>query len=316
MSLTNVWSLIVVLVATAVAPRGAFAQAGATSVTCLSSFDWMNNSLGQNPCLVGSYLVSECLNQTLGIGPFIGSPYTGPTLDTANDCLCSTVTYSMFAACGTCQNTTVESWSVWSFNCSTSLKHYSVYPLNIPNGTAVPQWAYLDVTNDMFNATAAQQDGDSPESTSTQVQSTTSIISSTTSVSASLTSSTIGATTQSLTSNVKSSSVEAIAGGVVGGVIAGIAIAGIVAWLFVRRRRSTKARALSAVFSDSSVGPSVYMTRELRLYDPSNPSTFPASPPSGAIPTTVDNVYQKPSIPSHVYSNSTGAVQYSGVPEL
>ncbi|OJA18037.1 hypothetical protein AZE42_06791 [Rhizopogon vesiculosus] len=102
----------------------------------------------------------------------------------------------MFGACGTCQNTTIESWSVWSFNCSTSLTHYSVYPFNIPNGTAIPHWAYLDVVaNDMFNAAAAQRDGDSPESTSTQVQPTTSIISSTSSVSASLTSSTIGATT-------------------------------------------------------------------------------------------------------------------------
>ncbi|OJA15784.1 hypothetical protein AZE42_10337 [Rhizopogon vesiculosus] len=128
-------------------------------------FGWMtiqmSNSLGQNPCLVGSYLVSECLNYTLIITPFtIGDPYTGPNLDTANDCLCSTVTYSILGACGTCQNNTVETWSVWNFNCSASLTHLSVYPLNIPNGTAIPHWAYLDVvTNDMFNAAAAQRDG-------------------------------------------------------------------------------------------------------------------------------------------------------------
>jgi len=121
----------------------------------------MNNSLGQNPCLVGSYLVSECLNYSapfrffvgcsgmtsfliaLTIDPFTSTPYTGPNLDTANDCLCSTVTYSMFGACGICQNNTAErqvissmsfctkclyyrSWSVWSYNCSQSLKHLSV----------------------------------------------------------------------------------------------------------------------------------------------------------------------------------------------
>ncbi|OJA20555.1 hypothetical protein AZE42_13175 [Rhizopogon vesiculosus] len=322
MSLTNVWSLMVVLVVTAVAPRGAFAQPGSTTVTCLSSFDWMNNSLGQNPCLVTSYLASECLNDTLTITPITSSgPPMNPNLDPTSydyvsDCLCSTVTYSMYGACHACQNATVETWSVWSFNCSASLTHLSVYPLNIPNGTAIPHWAYLDVvTDDMFNATAAQLDAGSPESTSTQVQFITSIISSTTSVSASLTSS---STTQSPSSTPKSSNVRAIAGGVVGGVIAVIAIAGIVAWFFVRRRRSTKAS--STAFGDSSVGPgctpSVYMTQELRLYDPDDPSTFPTSPPSGATPTTIGNVYQKPSIPSLVYSHSTGTGRYSGVPEL
>ncbi|OJA18120.1 hypothetical protein AZE42_10803 [Rhizopogon vesiculosus] len=174
MSFTKIWSLIVVLVATAVAPRGAFAQASSTTVTCLSSFDWMNNSLGQNPCLVASYLTSECLNYTLTIAPVTPggtpiSPNLDPTsYDNANDCLCSTVTYSVYGACHACQNATVESWSVWSFNCFTSLTHHSVYPLNIPNGTAIPHCAYLDVTDDMFNTTAAQLDGDSPESTSTQ----------------------------------------------------------------------------------------------------------------------------------------------------
>ncbi|OJA15786.1 hypothetical protein AZE42_10338 [Rhizopogon vesiculosus] len=129
-----------------------------------------------------------------------------------------------------------------------------------------------------------------------------------------------GATSVTCTSTLKSSSVRAIAGGVVGGLIVGIAIAGIVAWLFVRRRLPTKAGALSAAFNDSSVGPgctpSIYMTRELRLYDPSDPSTFPTPPPSGATPATIDNVYQKPSIPPHVYSHSTGTGQYSGAPEL
>ncbi|OAX31414.1 hypothetical protein K503DRAFT_806085 [Rhizopogon vinicolor AM-OR11-026] len=225
----------------------------------------------------------------------------------------------MFAACEICQNTTIENWSVWSSNCSTSLKHYSVYPLNIPNGTAVPNWAYLDVvTNDIFNAAAAQRDGDSPESTSTHVQSTTSIISSTTSISASLTSS---STTQSPTSALKSSSVGAIAGGVVGGVIAGIAIASVVAWFFVRHHRSTKAS--PAAFNDISGGSgrtqSVYMTQQLPFYDPSDPKTFPTSSPSGAILTTssaIDNVYKGPTMPSYVNAQQSRSGGYRGVPEV
>ncbi|OAX34707.1 hypothetical protein K503DRAFT_868752 [Rhizopogon vinicolor AM-OR11-026] len=319
MSLTKIWSLIAVLVIAAVAPRGAFAQAGETTVTCLSSFDWMNNSLSQNPCLVGSYLASECVNETLGLGPLGPGDNYYFDLDNANDCLCSTVTYSMFGACTTCQNNTVENWSVWSTGCSTSLTHYSVYPLNIPNGTAIPHWAYLDVvTNDMFNAAAAQRDGDPPESTSTQVQSTISIISSTTSISASLTSS---STTQSPTSTLKSSSVGAIAGGIIGGVIAGIAIASVVAWFFVRHRRSTKAS--PAAFSDISGGPgctqSVYMTQQLPLYDPSDPRTFPTSSPSGAILTTssaTDNVYKGPTMPSYDDARQSRSSWYSGAPEV
>jgi len=121
----------------------------------------MNNNLGQNPCLVGSYLVSECLPgectpfrffvgcsgmtnflAALIIGPAY-SHYTGPdSPDAANDCMCSTVTYSMLGACGICQNVTAErrvissmsfctkclyycSWSVWSYNCSQTLKHFT-----------------------------------------------------------------------------------------------------------------------------------------------------------------------------------------------
>jgi len=61
MSLTKIWSLVVVPVIAAVAPRGAFAQPGATTVTCLSSFDWVHIisfiqfwGAGSDSCLGGS----------------------------------------------------------------------------------------------------------------------------------------------------------------------------------------------------------------------------------------------------------------------
>jgi len=118
----------------------------------------MNNNLGQNPCLVTAYLASECLGYSTPFRFFVGcsgmtsflaavninplpanSYYAGPA--GVNDCLCSTVTYSMFGACGICQNATAErrvissmslctkclyycSWSVWSYNCSR--KHLAV----------------------------------------------------------------------------------------------------------------------------------------------------------------------------------------------
>ncbi|OAX31415.1 hypothetical protein K503DRAFT_777607, partial [Rhizopogon vinicolor AM-OR11-026] len=50
-----------VLVIAAVAPTGAFAQPGATTVTCLSSFDWVHTisfiqfwGAGSDSCLGGS----------------------------------------------------------------------------------------------------------------------------------------------------------------------------------------------------------------------------------------------------------------------
>jgi hypothetical protein len=111
-----------------------------------------------------------------------GQQYTGPLLGFANLCTCSTVTYSMVAACGFCQggiwDTCVTSifiqhssallrcrrWTAWKFNCSPAnisisscvalsrsravtlnLLHLR-FPISIPPGTTVPSWAYLDVT--------------------------------------------------------------------------------------------------------------------------------------------------------------------------
>lgn len=321
------WSLMVVLAAAALVPRGVFAQS--SNVTCLSSYGWMNNSLLQNPCTVASYLESVCWGGDFTISSLPpGTHYAAPTVAEANACECSTVTYSLVSACGECQNATFLTWSSWSYNCTQIFPQ--VYPYDIPAGTVVPNWAYLNVTGG-FDSVAAQNAGDLPESTATKVQSTGSVIYSST-VSASVTSS--GAATGSSTAppaNSTSSDVGAIAGGVVGGIVGAAAIIGLATWFFVKRRRS--ATAPSAAFTDIGGGPgytqSVYssnphpfpvqpqMTQQPRLYDPSDPSTFPGSPPSPTVVTTASsNIYQNPSIPSHVYSQQPRPGQYSGTPEI
>ncbi|KAJ8588686.1 hypothetical protein M405DRAFT_874248 [Rhizopogon salebrosus TDB-379] len=318
MSLSKAWPLILAAVL-AVAPEGAFPQW--TTATCLPIFNWMDNTLNQNPCLISSYLASACLSQLgsseitsslAALGVTAASPgamYPGPSADTANECMCNTVTYSMISACGACQNGTVESWSAYKFNCT--MPYYSTFPMNIPNGTVVPHWAYLDVVN-------------APES-SAPVQSTSSIISSTTSVSASLTTSSTAATASSSPTSTSKT------GGVVGGVVI-VAIASVAAWFFVRRRRSKIAP--SKAFSNTSGNTqSVYSTHpnqfpimtQQPLYvcflsfflgqDPSNPSTFPATPPA-VPPTSSTNIYQNSSIPSRVYSQPSRPGQYSGAPEV
>ncbi|KAJ8584068.1 hypothetical protein M405DRAFT_480981 [Rhizopogon salebrosus TDB-379] len=320
MSLNKAWPLILVAVLV-VAPKGVFPQL--TGATCLPSFNWMENTLNQNPCNISSYLVSACLNYTLVIVDVYppGTMYTGPTADTANDCLCNTVTYSMLSACGACQGSPFENWSDWKVNCT--IPYNMTYPRNIPNDTVVPHWAYLDVvTSNRFNVTAAEQAGDAPES-SAPVPSTSSIILPTTNVSASLTTSSTSATASSSpTSTSKSLNVGAVAGGVVGGVVIGV-IASVAAWFFVRRRRSKIAP--SKAFSDTSGNTqSVYSThanqfpimrQQPPLYDPSNPSTFPATPPA-VPPTSSTNIYPNSSIPSHVYSQPSRPGQYSGAPEV
>ncbi|KAG1865832.1 hypothetical protein DFJ58DRAFT_770477 [Suillus subalutaceus] len=306
MSLLNlkVWPSIVALVA-ATAPQGAFAQIVA-NITCLSSFGWMNNSLGQTPCLVTAYLGSPCAGGSAEIVAIpAGTQYSGPPLSGANPCQCNSVIYSLTSACGVCQGLIPVTWSSWKTYCTTAFTQS--YPMNIPTGTAVPNWAYLDVvTSNIFNATAAQLDGDLPESKatsslsiiSTVIVSPLASVTSTILISASLPASTTS--TGSSTPTSKSSDVGATAGGVVGGIVGVGAIAGLAAWFFIRRRRSR--RAPLPTFSQPQ------MTQPPRFYDPADPSTFPL-PLSSTIQTNTSSVNQN-------FSQQSRPGQYNGVPEV
>jgi len=284
----------------------------------------MNNTLGQDPCVVSSYLESVC------VGAFEVPPlppnanYVPPLPAGANSCACNTVFYSMMAACSNCQNGTYVSWSFWSTNCTgISIREY---PMDIPTGTKVPNWAYLNVA-DGFDPVAAQNNGDLPESTATNAQSTITVTYSTT-FSASLTSSSTTSTglSPTSTSSPTSPNVGAIAGGVVGAIL-GAAIIGLVIWFFVRRRRSFTTP--SAAFSDTGGGPghtqSFYstsangfpMAQRPRLYDPSDPTTFPGRPHSFADPvTSSSSISKNPLMPSPVFPQQSRLGQYAGVPEL
>jgi len=259
---------------------GVSAQA-TTNATCLPLYSWMSNSKGQSPCLVASYLQSACNNGDWTVTDLPpGSHYTGPDTAENSVCQCSTVTYSTISACGICQNRTAEGWTSWSYNCT------SVFPeeftKNIPPGTAVPAWAYLDVTTeDEINLSDMQADMNAPESTGTSAPT------------ASASSIPSGAPAPTSGSN-KSSNAGVIAGGVVGGL--GLFVGAVVIF-FVRRGRIR--RAPSASFGTyganplhspspmSQYGHGVAMqTTPPRLYNPSDPSTFPSSPHAPTIHTT------------------------------
>ncbi|KAG2353716.1 hypothetical protein BDR07DRAFT_1432131 [Suillus spraguei] len=210
----KVWSLAVVLTAATLVPECAFAQS--STVTCLPSFGWMNNSLEQGPCIVASYLGSAC-GGSYNVGPMSPGYVYAP--HGTNPCECSTIFYSMISTCSVCQD-------ILYMNFSCNQISIGEFPLDIPAGTKVPNWAYLSVTGGGFNSTAAQSDGDLPESTATGVPSTTTVIYSTT-------------MSASLTAISTSSHVGVIAGGVVGGITGAAVIIGLAMWFFVKRRRSS-----------------------------------------------------------------------------
>ncbi|KAI6028726.1 hypothetical protein F5J12DRAFT_392853 [Pisolithus orientalis] len=312
------WSSFVILVTELLSVHLLRATAQQTTAVCLSQYEWMGNSKGQNPCLIAAYVQSVCSGGQYTV--YLLNPntyYAAPSVDEANPCECNTVTYSLMSACSICQNRTYITWSSWSDNCSTI---YIGYPESIPSGTAIPEWAYQNViTSDDFNVTLARVVGDSPESTATEAATTTSTISTSTSLAASLTSApSTSASLISLQSTPKSSNSGAIVGGAVGGAVGLAVIAALARWFFFHRRQQvTPSNATgdgTAPGVASSTCPLTSTVTQPLLYDPSNPNTFPTSPTMQAF---YSNGHQHPSFPS---SLNTSQCQhpggYTGAPEL
>lgn len=224
-----------------------------SDVSCLPFYNWTFNSHNQSPCDVASSLLAVCNN---GPYPVEGLPdsshYLGPTLQNANPCQCSTVTYSLMSACGACQGRSYLSWSVWSANCP--MVYVGSYLEPIPTGVAVPGWAYLDVeANDNFDQSLAKQDANLTESTA--IPSPTSSVAKTSSSQKSSStiskSSTISSTITSITSSPSASAADsssspakvkqenAIGGGVVGGLAGLLLLCGALYWYIYHRRRRT-----------------------------------------------------------------------------
>jgi len=224
----------------------------ATTAVCQPGWEWANNSEDQNPCQVAGYLQAPCLGYlTYVLGPLEnGSFYRLPTKNDTRGlkCDCNTVIYSLYSACEACQDAPTRSWGEWSQNCNDV--YVAQYPFNIPGGTAIPRWAFINVTGGSFDATDAQNVGRDPEavgnfpvtlnlsSTSSRSPSTLPISgrpSSSVSSSSRVPSSTIGGGLNGTTSNDEN--VPAIIGGVVGAVVGLASVLLLLFWLYLRRRR-------------------------------------------------------------------------------
>ena len=137
----------------------------------------------QNPCEIAGALEAACegysaFKQTFRLRPFRGSRsagvyelgplaqgtnYVAPQTNTSEQsCQCNTVMYryrasrpgrkqaliaescSLYMACTACQNVTTQPWGFWSQFCPEV--YVAQYPEPIPANTAVPHWAFLNVT--------------------------------------------------------------------------------------------------------------------------------------------------------------------------
>jgi hypothetical protein len=249
---------------------------------CSSQFNygWSSNSKGQTPCQVAGYLGSVCSDDnSFSIGPINGQQDYGLSLQQQNNCSCSSVFYSALSACAACQGASYENWAQWTFNCTTV---YTIFPNPIPSGTAVPNWAYQNISgNATFNATLAQLAGDLPESSAPP---------SPTSTTATETSTSAAATSSNANGNNKNKTDHAgvIAGSVVGG-LAFLSVMAILVALFIRHRgrsRSNPRSSSSPVLPDDDhdqmamATPTPFLiypsSPPPKLYNPSDPSTFPS----------------------------------------
>ncbi|KZT35805.1 hypothetical protein SISSUDRAFT_1130833 [Sistotremastrum suecicum HHB10207 ss-3] len=193
---------------------------GASPPECFDfDYTWSWNSLQQTPCQVTADLAQACP----GIAPFKlepigpGQSYTVQKYG-ASRCQCSTVFYCLISACALCQGSgrLVSTWQEYSFNCSLGSTSMSVFPEDIPYGTAVPQWAFQNVAGGSFSPTTAEGVGDRPESVNPRLSTPT--------------------TSPSPTKH-HHSNVGAIAGGAAGGGVALLLAVGLLTCYCVKSRR-------------------------------------------------------------------------------
>ncbi|KAK0186966.1 hypothetical protein F5146DRAFT_758987 [Armillaria mellea] len=263
--------------------RGARAQSEATCTD--SVYSWSFNSLNQSPCDIGRALGGVCTSDFSIQALPSGYHYSGVGQIYTSDCVCNTVYYSLLNVCAACQGGSVSVWSDWDFNCTTT---YQTYPVNIPDGTAVPHYAYQSLLpNGTFNFASAVVDtgAEATHIASTSASST----SGSTSRSISTFPSSTPTPVSSSSSSGSSSNTGAIVGGVVGGIVGLAIIAALIFFLVRRHRRRPAAVAItgpiggdippptSSFVGQNLTGSAYTATVYDKVYDPNDPSTFPSA---------------------------------------
>lgn len=260
--------------------------------TCLPGWEWNQNSLGQDPCSVGSRLDATCR----GLGQYNYAQldpdehYVSPSKDHPGDlaCDCNTVMYSLIMACATCQDATAYPWLTWVGACEGV--YVSAYPSTIPQGTAIPQWAFFNVTRlagGLYDDGNAKSIGRDPEAFPKTLNTKT-------------TSGGPGST--GVVSGGTSSGgkhIGAIVGGVVGGV-GGLAVVAVVVLLLIQRNRKNR---------DKSSQPQQQYQEEPTNSWKVAPSSPAYDPSVSSGPTVLPSVPYQTYNPRDSYPSHTGMSQ-------
>jgi len=212
------------------------AGAQTTNATCTLDHQWAFNSDKQSPCVVASTLLAVCTGSYEVLALPEQYSYQGPdSLQDANPCWCNTVTYSLLAECGLCQNRTISMWSVWETNCASV--SINSFPLPLPTGLHVPGWAYFDVkATDMFNEVLAEGNANITESTAIPQPPKTSSVSTATSSSSAPAETTTASASSGAAAAINMTRGNAIGGGVVGGFFGLVLLCVLGLWILHRRR--------------------------------------------------------------------------------
>ncbi|KAK0230038.1 hypothetical protein IW262DRAFT_1520625 [Armillaria fumosa] len=279
--------------------RGARAQSEAACTD--SAYSWSFNSLKQSPCDIGRALGGVCIpNFSIQALPS-GYYYSGLGPGSERDCVCNTVYYSLLNVCAVCQGGYVSAWSDWDGNCTTT---YQTFPANIPDDTAVPHYAYQSLLpNGTFNFASAAVDTGAEATHIASTGSSTSLS----------TPNFPSATPTPTSSSGSSSNTGAIVGGVVGGVVGFLILATLIFFL-LRRRRPGAVAIIGPIegdippprssFAGQSLTRSAYASTVYnKVYDPSDPATFPS-------PNSV--LYRQQQAPAG-YSQSYAPIQPSSL---
>jgi len=336
MNLKLFWATLLVLASFGSYFPGVWAQLS-NMAACPTGWQWNQNSLGQDPCTISSDLEAACR----GIGSYSIPPlnstqnYVPPKSANADDldCECDTIMYSLYMSCSSCQGGVVYSWSTWIAQCTTV--YVTQYPHDVPYGTAIPHWAFYDVTTlpgQIYNDTVAISVGRNPEATPKPLSTATFGTSRTSSLGS------LPSTTSSGTNTGSKTNLPVIVGAAAGGVVVLSAIA-IIVGICVRRRnrgRGNQTPPQPLPVQDTS---EYYKVQPTSPATPNLPYSTPVSPkPFFPVPTSpnppFNAAYYNPEDPttfpppigdgqsSVTYTNTLsahgpgGPGRYGGMPEL
>lgn len=198
------------------------------------------------------------------------------------------------------------------------------WPAKIPSGTAIPAWAYIDVTvTDALNVTEAQSIAAErlPESTAGSAPSSTPPLVTFSSSGSGASPTSQGTPAPSAgaggapsgddsSSSNKSSNTGAIVGGVVGGIGGAAILAGIIAWLAIRNKRQRGAAPLAG-HSPGGSAPGTYNANPpMTAVSSGSPLTM-SPPPQSAY--SQENPFNYPST-QQSYANLNPSVPSSPAP--